>query len=836
MAVTLGTIKTYGSSTGYPWTYTTAATVDTTGAKALLVFISNQGSGKPNPTVKFDGSSGTAMTFLGVMDCDNGKLWAYGLVAPTEKTDATIYVTASANGDPANYTVIPITECHASDPFGDLDFNSGTDGATVTNTIITTEDNSIVISGLTAVFGPSAGGWTVGGSPSPTTINTNATESAVPIRLEKQTAGSSGATVTISNKTNYNVQGLLSIEIKDSGGPPKQELTPASIASTLAFGDHLVKDPKVEVLAPLGIASVASVLGEHNLTLQTIAFYNENPDAHTVTGVPALTVERTSVATVYRVSRASIPVFENQLKYWEVTIDNITTASLIGIGGGIEAVPLDSQLGGYLSTAVLWDSTGDARQNNSGMNGRPTYTTGDILMVAVDMESGWVFMGKNGVWYNGITAGTVNFSSGDGRVNNTTLPTGTPFYPAVMTTNIGDKLTTNFGKSEFEYTLPAGYESLDTGGPPDKELTPNGIGSTAGFGDHSISNFLQIISPDGLSAPALMGAPKVRYIIHPDGLLSSEALGQPRVVHRTLVMGISNPFTLGSPTLVLSAWLIEPEGINGGSSLFGDHGLNLILKMPGLLTGGTMGDPTVRPLIQPTGILNVEQVSDPTANIVVWNLTLGSIINSSAVGNPKLYYYITINGINNTSYLGDHLIDYVYDGDGIYPLGIPSQVVFGLHQINQTLYATDLLGAVSHLGDPTAEASNELIPEGILSGVQLGGAQVNLSLNTQGILNAYGMGLPKIVQIIHMESVWLNSLLGLPSVHTTSLDITPDGILNNVYLGFPRAINQFATIKPYIKTGGVWLPVDKLMVKYEGQWFELLSILEKVDGSWQEVR
>ena len=835
MAVTFGTISTFGSNTAYPWNYTSGATINTTGAKALLVLISNAASDKAAPTVKFSGSGGTAMTLLGTCNLGNGMLWAYGLVAPTETTSGSINVALTSNGDPANYTVIPITNCDVSDPFGAVDFAFSGNGGTVTNGIDTSAANSTIISAITAVFGPSVGSWTTGGSPSLSTLTTNVIQNAIPMKVVSQEEDTDGATVSTTNSTSYNSQGILTVEIKDSGGPPAQLLNAPSILSTIALGAHIVKDPNVEFIGPDGIATTIGY-GEHTITRQILAYYDTNPAAHTVTGAPPLTIERTSVASAYRVSRASTPVVFTEKKYWEITVDNIASASLIGIGGGIEAVPLDSQLGGYLSTAVIWDSAGDARQNNSGMNGRPTYTTGDILMVAVDMESGWVFMGKNGVWYNGITAGTVNFSSGDGRVNNTTLPTGTPFYPAVMTTNIGDKLTTNFGKSEFEYTLPAGYESLDTGGPPDKELTPNGIGSTAGFGDHSISNFLQIISPDGLSAPALMGAPKVRYIIHPDGLLSSEALGQPRVVHRTLVMGISNPFTLGSPTLVLSAWLIEPEGINGGSSLFGDHGLNLILKMPGLLTGGTMGDPTVRPLIQPTGILNVEQVSDPTANIVVWNLTLGSIINSSAVGNPKLYYYITINGINNTSYLGDHLIDYVYDGDGIYPLGIPSQVVFGLHQINQTLYATDLLGAVSHLGDPTAEASNELIPEGILSGVQLGGAQVNLSLNTQGILNAYGMGLPKIVQIIHMESVWLNSLLGLPSVHTTSLDITPDGILNNVYLGFPRAINQFATIKPYIKTGGVWLPVDKLMVKYEGQWFELLSILEKVDGSWQEVR
>ena len=35
---------------------------------------------------------------------------------------------------------------------------------------------------------------------------------------------------------------------------------------------------------------------------------------------------------------------------------------------------------------------------------------------------------------------------------------------------------------------------------------------------------------------------------------------------------------------------------------------------------------------------------------------------------------------------------------------------------------------------------------------------------------------------------------------------------------------------------GMWVPVDKTLLRHDSQWLELLSIYEKVDGSWQQVQ
>jgi hypothetical protein len=837
MAVTIGTISNFGGSSGYPWTFTSAGSVNTTGAKALLVFITNQSTGKSVPTnVRYGGSGGQVMTHIGTSDVAGGMIYAFGLVAPTITTSGVLYVHhSSANGDPSNYTVIPITNCDLTNPFGAFDADTAASAATATTSIVTTAASSVIFSAITAVFGPAMSAWTIGGSVTPVAVIENATQTAIPLKLVKQDAGASGSTVTTTNQTAYNNQGLLSVEVKDGGGPAAQVLEPDGLLNAAsALGTPLAKDPNVFLLAPTSLASTSTAFGAHTLTRQDVLFFDQNSPDHTATGTPATIVERTSGSPNYRVSRASTPVVSSEKKYWEVTIDNLATSSTISLGGGIQALPLNAQLGGYQSNAIGWDSSGGARQNNSGLSGRPSYATGDILMFAMDMVNGRLFGGKNGVWYNGTTAGNVNFASGDGSINSAGWTTTNGFYAAVETGTIGDKVSFNFGKQTFAYSLPTGYDPMDTGAPPNQDIEPDGISSTSSFGSHSVQNQLQIVSPVGLSAALTLGTPEVSYIAYPLGFTYSPALGTPTVSYRTLVMGIYNPILLGTPAVIISTWDLEPTGITA-ASYFGTPAAHLGMQVPSILSDGALGDPEIIQIIRHAGIENTPLLGDHAIGLPVWELNVQGINNVTYLGNPQVNQVVTFPSIVNVDLFGAHLIDYVYTDAGIYPQGINNLSAFGAHNINMVLHVDSILAELSQFGLPTIQSFNALSVSGISLDPQLGSHALNLRLNVYGFTNLSSFGVPKIVQYISTDSLSLNPLFGLPSVVLLTWELNPASIINNAALGIPQVAVQYANATKFTKVGGVWVAADRILVKENGQWRELLSCLEKVDGSWQSI-
>ena len=94
----------------------------------------------------------------------------------------------------------------------------------------------------------------------------------------------------------------------------------------------------------------------------------------------------------------------------------------------------------------------------------------DTLMVALDMDNGKIWYGKNCTWFNsGDPAAGTNpaFTSADGI-------TGT-LYPTMSLTNPNVTVgTANFGASAFGCTPPTGFNAGVYTGTPD--TTPKGIG------------------------------------------------------------------------------------------------------------------------------------------------------------------------------------------------------------------------------------------------------------------------------------------------------------------------------------------------------------------------
>ena len=214
-----------------------------------------------------------------------------------------------------------------------------------------------------------------------------------------------------------------------------------------------------------------------NLTTSTATTYDK------MTDVPTLTDEDTgNFATLNPVNKPSSHTLSN---------GNLTTAitsiggtdSTIGVSSGkwycevtLSTVGADTQLGvtnltsGYV-TAYLGQYTtswgcitfnGNRIHNGSQSAYGSSFSNGDVGMIALDMDTGKWYCGKNGTWFN----------SGDPANGTNPAHTG---LTGVMKFAIGSNSSSgnhsiNFGQRPFAYTPPTGYKKLNTYNLPDSTI------------------------------------------------------------------------------------------------------------------------------------------------------------------------------------------------------------------------------------------------------------------------------------------------------------------------------------------------------------------------------
>ena len=162
--------------------------------------------------------------------------------------------------------------------------------------------------------------------------------------------------------------------------------------------------------------------------------------------------------------------------YWEVKATNVTDASgntRIGIGD-IQYTNTDPQ---NTTSTVYYQGNGQKRVSGSASSYGATYTGGNVIGVAMDLDNNKLYFGKNGTWLNsGVpTSG----STGTGAVSLTANKT--QFIIQSDNTSGSDQSTFefNFGNgffgitpissagsngngSLFEYDVPSGYYALNT--------------------------------------------------------------------------------------------------------------------------------------------------------------------------------------------------------------------------------------------------------------------------------------------------------------------------------------------------------------------------------------
>jgi len=142
--------------------------------------------------------------------------------------------------------------------------------------------------------------------------------------------------------------------------------------------------------------------------------------------------------------------------YYETTVNTVdSTYMSIGVSNYI----LGANTGFSYGSNWVYHSDGtklnSANPVDTGTSYGNTYTTNDIIGVAVDMDNGKIWFSKNGTWQ----------ASGDpvaGTNAAYTNLTSTTVIPFTYQYAAGSQQSPNFGQRPFTYTPPAGFKTLNT--------------------------------------------------------------------------------------------------------------------------------------------------------------------------------------------------------------------------------------------------------------------------------------------------------------------------------------------------------------------------------------
>jgi len=163
--------------------------------------------------------------------------------------------------------------------------------------------------------------------------------------------------------------------------------------------------------------------------------------------------------------------------YWEVECTSAWGATICqrhGICDVNQLVQQEDESSTDLSRAWGWRNPGGYRNNNTDTDDSSygSYTTGDILQFALDLDNNKLYFGKDGTWED--SGDPTSGATGTGAVSITTGYTYTPLDERLYGS---DNFSANFGNpsftvssgnadgngyGNFEYAPPSGYYALCT--------------------------------------------------------------------------------------------------------------------------------------------------------------------------------------------------------------------------------------------------------------------------------------------------------------------------------------------------------------------------------------
>ena len=165
--------------------------------------------------------------------------------------------------------------------------------------------------------------------------------------------------------------------------------------------------------------------------------------------------------------------------YFESKVSTLGSYQGVGI---VDVEQATSTAGKFVaqSRGYGYKTTGEKTNNDIDASYGGTYTTGDIIMTAVDLNAGAIWFGKNGTWLNSATQSEIEAGTTTNAAF-TSISNSYVYYPAVQiygsgtnqtnfgngyfgTTAISSEGTNASGIGKFEYDVPTGYTALSTKG------------------------------------------------------------------------------------------------------------------------------------------------------------------------------------------------------------------------------------------------------------------------------------------------------------------------------------------------------------------------------------
>jgi len=158
--------------------------------------------------------------------------------------------------------------------------------------------------------------------------------------------------------------------------------------------------------------------------------------------------------------------------YWEVKQGSATNSSILVREASDKEDDLSYYQGNF--AAYVFNNGNQNITGNTNSTYGPSYSSGDIIMVAMDMDNDRVYFGKNGSWIdgegnadeanlsdfvplNGVTNGLGAFANANGSATATAeFNWGNPSF------SISSGNSDANGYGNFEYAVPSGFYSLCT--------------------------------------------------------------------------------------------------------------------------------------------------------------------------------------------------------------------------------------------------------------------------------------------------------------------------------------------------------------------------------------
>jgi hypothetical protein len=169
--------------------------------------------------------------------------------------------------------------------------------------------------------------------------------------------------------------------------------------------------------------------------------------------------------------------------YWEVEYDALSGGSDVAYVGVLSQFATNSTTSlGTNANDYGYYVNGNYYNNNTGTAYGTTYTTGDIIGVALDLDNNKLYFSKNGTWQNSGDPESGATGTGAISITNPTSTTNGAYFPSICDGSSSANATfkTNFGNGYFgttavssatsdesglgifEYTVPSGYYALCT--------------------------------------------------------------------------------------------------------------------------------------------------------------------------------------------------------------------------------------------------------------------------------------------------------------------------------------------------------------------------------------